>query len=842
MNFLRTGLFTALTSLMILSGCGDLFQKDVKDNSLESNKFRANCELNIDEFALIMEEPIGDAIDCLGKNLRLFVKAVESKRPGYLSRKALENYIKRNRKDIKPEVLNALKSVFDINFLIYGEDPDFISTANIDALVNFAKLFNDKAATNFKPIFMDTDDINYDNYRQLRDQRIKGAALAIASGLREIFKTNRNGQVHKLDILNLLESFTTDNNGESMAKVRKLLFAKRVLLGGNKDEITHLELARLVENFSSYVLLTLDAVRSKHIRMDQESLIHFLNADVELLQNLIYSPSMGNRDGEFFFSLQDAIGAAEIFFKDLDLDDYYDLLKEGKQILMEGDAETITGKDLKKLFAHGLNVLKTGTYFHRFWASERVFLEFRPGRPIPANYEFKNLYTIFNSEKGRIDDFVRILKKYRFQKGENIAAFYTDEYHRNANAVFEIGMVEYAMKLVMKRFGCPNNTVNGSVVCNTAMTAEHAHMGKDYVYMTKDQVTNLIQKFQKALVKAELILPGREVNTAETITLLGSLFQYQSDENKVFDVNEATEFTISLFSSISIAEDVNDHFQALAKNNECTIDSYGRVEPGCFKKNFFRAVCLNYPDQFPKLYSSLGATVYENGKLVCKIPQVELNTAYLQRSIEAARTCNFYPSNKTEEIYYSKGDMMSVFLAMMHIETTILRWDVRKMNNTMDPDEVMDAYNIYSPALDGFLEKMPSIVKKLKKQIYQYLVKYEQVPNEKEFSSIWKFVKFLVSFNKSAPANRKTVASILVTISQQGAPDTFNCECLRTPNDIPEDQTTCSSSVGPISSVLRPARMTVGDKVVAMEIEADSDAKVRKYLESEFPEIFETFR
>ena len=168
MNFLKTSLLTGLlASLMLVGGCSDLFQKDVIDKSLETNKFKANCELNIDEFSLILEEPIGEAIDCLGKNLKLFIKSVESKKKGYLSRVALLNYIKRNRKDIKPEVLRALKSVFDINFLVYGEDRDYISEANVDALVKVAKIFNEKASTNFKPIFMDDDTVAV-SYTHLR--------------------------------------------------------------------------------------------------------------------------------------------------------------------------------------------------------------------------------------------------------------------------------------------------------------------------------------------------------------------------------------------------------------------------------------------------------------------------------------------------------------------------------------------------------------------------------------------------------------------------------------------------------------------------------------------------
>ncbi|MBA2404614.1 MAG: hypothetical protein H0V66_07575 [Bdellovibrionales bacterium] len=840
MNFLKTSLLVAsLSSLILISGCSDLFQKDVVDKTLGTNRFKANCELNIDEFSLILEEPIGEAIDCLGKNLKLFITAVESKRPGYLSRKSLMSYIKRNRKDIKPEVLNALQSVFDINFLVYGEDRDYISAANVDALVKVAKIFNDQASKVFKPVFMDTNTVEYDNYRHNRDQRIKPAALIISSALRDIFKANRTGgRVDQLNLNGMLDAFTTVNNEASISKVKQLLFAKKIILGGDKEELTHEELGRLVENFSSYVLIALDAIRYKDIRLNQESMIHFLNSDLELLNSLIYGGSMGDRSKEVFFTLNEVIDAVSLFSDDLDLGKYYDLLKEAKVIVMGGtQKETITGADFRRLFNHGFNLLKTGTLFHRFWSTERILLEARPGRPI--TYDFKNLYDLFGSEKKRVDDFVRILKNYRFLKGENISAFYTDDYMRNSNAVFEVAMYEYALTLVMKEFGCPKNTLKGTVACDGVPVLNG-------VYMKKEHVVDLVQKFRKVLIETGMILPGREVKTAETITLLGSLFQYQSDENKVFDVNEATEFAISLFTSIDVSKDLNAHFTKLNADKKCVMDNFKnrRISPECFKKHYFEGVCLNYPDQFPKLFASLGATVYENDpnrpgskKLVCKIPLDSPNMAYLDRAIKAARTCNVFP-NTDEEIFYSKGDTMSVFLAMMHIETTIIRWDTRKHNNVMDPAEVMDAYNIYSPALDGFLEKMPGVVKKLKKQIYQYMVKYERVPNDKEFSSIWKFLKFLVSFDKSATANRKTIASILVTIGEQGTPSLFDCSLLRNPDTIPEDYDPTKEKV--VTEVVPPTPLvlTRGDMELAQDIEKQPDSWIKWFLNLNWPDLF----
>ena len=182
---------------------------------------------------------------------------------------------------------------------------------------------------------------------------------------------------------------------------------------------------------------------------------------------------------------------------------------------------------------------------------------------------------------------------------------------------------------------------------------------------------------------------------------------------------------------------------------------------------------------------------------------------------------------------------MSVFLAMMHIETTIIRWDVRHHNNFMDSDEVMDAYTIYSPALDGFLVKMPPLVQRLKKQIYQFLVKYEKVPDAKEFSSLFKFARFLLSFNKEAPANRKTIASILVTIGENGTPSAFDCSLLRNPDEIPEDYAptipppTATPASGPLS--LSRADADLASSIDGAASDPESDQWVKRQVEALLP-------
>ena len=118
------------------------------------------------------------------------------------------------------------------------------------------------------------------------------------------------------------------------------------------------------------------------------------------------------------------------------------------------------------------------------------------------------------------------------------------------------------------------------------------------------------------------------------------------------------------------------------------------------------------------------------------------------------------------------------------------------------------------------------------------MVKYEKVPDQKDFSSIWKFAKFLLSFNKGATANRKTIASLLVTIGEQGTPSTFDCSLLRDPDHIPEDYDPNLQSVANRPVLSSSVPLTRGDAGLAQDIESSPDSLIKEFLSDNWPAVF----
>ena len=791
-------LFWPLLLLTFLSGCGDLFKNKVIKKEIDSSQFNATCNLDVDQFSKILSQNISSQIRCLGENLNIFIKFVETDKPGYMNRSALEAFLKTNRPDITPEILKALKAVYDLNYLLKGENREYISKANVDELIEFAVLFNAEASLTLYPLFTSKNEINF-SLHDAQWKWVRASTDKIVSGLNTIFNKNPGNGNRDLDIIALIQSFVTDATADDIAKIMKALFVKKVLFGGERGVLTHQEVnERVLKNFGPIALSVFDIVKFQHIKdFTQEKIFDLFQRNIESLGLIVMDSSMGNRDKELFFTVTEAMDLVDSFVtsETFKIHDWQTLIDEAKHVFMGGATDEVRGLDFKTLLGHANNILKTGTVFYSIYSNPKISPALDSTLPVMIDFsEFKHTYPLNLDE---LEHFERIAKKYRFFRGKFESSYYTKGIRRNPDAMVETYMYEYLLKMVIKSYGSPSTSSLGGYGIN------------------RDQLYALVSKLERVLVKLKLITPQHKDSLTDNISLLATLFQYQSDKNGVLDANEATEFAIALITSMDISKVMIDYY----KFKGCSFDKFNRVEASCFRQHFFKGLCESFDDgnkeayrggyrtYFPMMFEYIGA------KSCDQIQNTAANNLFLDVSIKAARGCNYYNDDHgkptSEEIYYSEGDMMTILMVLLHSEATTLRWDdiynKGNGNNLLDAAEMDRAYEIYSPALDGFLADKPGIIKSLKKQIYQYLVKYETVPDEKEFSSIWKFVKFLVSFKKQAPAPRKTLASILYQIGEQNKKTAiaankpqFDCNLMKDPDNIPFDPApTAAMSVEP---------------------------------------------
>ena len=118
------------TFLFLLAwGCSDLKKTKVESGLPENRRFSAGCKLEVNKFKNIFSDDSGEIpfqLDCLEKNMDIFIKFVVTDRPGYLSRVALENFVKLNLPDFEPQNLDVIRVLFKINHLLFGDSVDYI--------------------------------------------------------------------------------------------------------------------------------------------------------------------------------------------------------------------------------------------------------------------------------------------------------------------------------------------------------------------------------------------------------------------------------------------------------------------------------------------------------------------------------------------------------------------------------------------------------------------------------------------------------------------------------------------------------------------------------------------
>ena len=781
MNKLLTFLFL---SSFLLTSCGDLFMQKKKSKKVTLREL-VTCELNTEAFGDILTRDIKAEILCLQESLHLFMKIVKDEKPNRLNKIKLKKFLK-DKPEIDRNIFDIIDAVYDLSYLIFGGNVDNISRDNVDKLVDFLIVFNKhiwKIQYYFQNKYREENaKIDYDTH--MGERRIVfEEANHIAQHLLSIFIEQRpSGAEDFIDLNRFIDLFFKNGNQATYEKIKKLIFTKRIFLGESNKRITHLELKDLIYKAPTIVRVTLDLIRMNRFNFEYqqpEFLGLFKNDLKELKQVIYYDLNSKNYVAE----IKDIIGVVNEFLPDFSIDfsRYPKELEQLKGKLFGGTGgHRIDADEIGVILDHAVYLLDKGRFFFSIYDEYRDQLsDFKP-----ISYDIFRNYPTHNSlEESFRQDFARIASEYRFFKGSYSSPFYSNYFQRNPNGFFEIAMIEHLAKLLFKAYGQANPLARGGY------------------HMTLEQTKSFMLEYKRFLVHQGIVQIGRKkgcdkpntydchiddlergeehINAANNLVLLSTLFQYQSDgcdNGKVcLEVPEITEFAISLFTSL----DVQDFFIARMEERCPAVDNYGRISVACFRDNFMdvmnvpRSNGFSMRDYLPRLYVFLDQLKENN---------TDKFYDFFVQTEAFARTCTEYSNG--QEVPMRKEDMMAIFAGILNIESTMLKFD-KNNSNIMEHWEVMDAYySTYQGAIKGMVKDMNSALVPLSKQIFQFLIKYREVPSGA--AGITKFLRFLTRFNKKAPADRTTIAAILRIIGEQDASaqeNAFVCDKLKQPWD-----------------------------------------------------------
>lgn len=775
----RIHILITFISLFILTGCGDLFTKKEEQKEIKLNEL-ALCDLDTEAFKSILERNIQSDIACLKDSLNVFISAVKTDRPGYISKKILKEFLVTGPLDIEGDVIDIVDSIFDLAYIIIGGERNYIKKEDAQTLIDFVSHFNKHIWKSYK-YFTSEDEVNFS--RHLKEREIVFSDLkAIAIKLDSILNKNRS-EVQRIDLERFIVSFMS-SSPDLLNKVKSFIFLKRTFLGGENWTLTNLEMENLIKIIPGIAKAGYDVVKMEffEFKTQNHSLVKIFLNDLDIVRNsLFYGPDSKEVNFNIFDVLY-ALDSLDIDLVDGGLTQYAREIIKVKEVLLGRGGEHFAGDDIHGLVDHLDEVLSKSNLFYNvyaFYAEELNSTE-------PITHDFSEFEVHNSKEEEYLQDFAKIVNNYKFLKGSYTLPYFTHKYYRNPNAYIEIAGLEYLIKLVMSKYGSVDDKARGGA------------------HMTLDQTVGLVEDFKWILKDIGIITIGKKgggevAGVADNFVLMSTLFQFQSDgcsgDKICMEVPEATEFLTGLITALDVKDFFIDQMLELCKDD---LDSFDRIAPTCFRNNFIKVIETpikgdgrRIADYMPLFYEYLQGLVKG---LDSDTPIIESKKykKFILETESFTRTCMYYDKKKTDEVYLKATDAFAVFAGLLNVESTILRFDADKNNvvdsrNSFGKNEVLRAYNdVYKGAVKALVvDQAGALFGRFSRPIFQYLVKYGKVPDTSKFKSIWQFLRFLLKSNKNADLNRVNVASILKTLSEQsenGKLHPFKCEeCLRDP-------------------------------------------------------------
>lgn len=763
--------FIVLAQLLV--GC-DLFMTTQKKS--ESFNAGARCDLNTEALGKYFTEIIEPELKCLESSLKEFIGIVTTDRPGFLSLDGLIEFATKDINDFDTDLIGPISGIFEMNSLLYGDNPRYIAKKNVSSLVEvFIKVNRTIVEKSVYKFFTDSSDKDYDVHNE-RKASIFEAFITISNILKEEYKAN----VNSLVFTSFLDKFEKLDDSNIIENSEKLIFIKKIFLGGDKNIFTSIELNRLLGLMPDLIKFVFDVSQFPYISKDlndEEGMIQTLNAGSKVvLKSLYYHET----SAEQIFTIDDLFDAVGIFYpKIMDYKKYSPELKKLKKSVLLTDNDSFSGEEIYYLIDKIVHEnLDRGEFFYRAYMLNQFDLD----APQSINQDLSNIIFATSKEKDYFNVFNRIVKNYSYFKGSKKSAIFGNKIVRSPYSIFEISVLESLITKVISNYA----SINDNSLVNR-------------VGLAQKDLDKIFVDFKKPLIDEGIVFLDKDTgkdrlkSTAETFTLMVTLFQAQSSGDAIMSVEELTEFAIGLLSSSSIGAFLHEQFSMLClKDSSCELDDIGRYAPQFYRDNLFTVLDMSYGGKKIKdYYPGVADYLEKNDK-----------DEFLKIAENFSRSCATFDDGT--DVPMEQGDYFSMLVGLTAIEQTINRFDkhgvysslIRGYEPTADgilqPDEVMNAYPIYKSAIEEIIPV--GFLKKYSKGFFQYLIKYEKVPDVEDIKSLrdfWRafkngahFIKFLFTPQRSraASADRYTLAKILEVLSEfspESKENPFPCEKLR---------------------------------------------------------------
>lgn len=476
------------------------------------------------------------------------------------------------------------------------------------------------------------------------------------------------------------ESFPIDKKYLSVAP-----FGKVLLVGGQKDNFSKLELLNILEKSSDLAGVFFDVAYSNsetHTEQDMRKL-HYLT--VKKLRLLIT-----NQKYLHVTTIEDLMSMMSEILNKESLITYTPTVEIMKEKVLGGYASSVTVADISQSLEIAEDFL--GKYFYMDISYDAYQGQIEtPRRVYHLSYRHHKDFKHFN--KDQILEYKKLfteqVTKFRIFTLSDGTQYYGNEYRRTKYGLMRNFMIKYAAQILMKAFG-------------------HKLIDKDTYAVNMQELNTVLWHFKPVLEDYEMWTKFPDTFSRNVI-LLSDLFQGQSDGNLAMDPDEAAEYgTLALFA-IKSAGDVVEEIK-----KECEWVSGKGVEGftlECYRREFFDAFLnkMNMKERLPKLNAYISSISNKEAR------------EFLVAVEGFARESNDPDRPET------KKDLVLLIGAMLNIESTFLRYDVDK-SNYIEADELLSAYPVYEDAI-MMVADLEESKRGYAKSIFLYMIKYMEQPS-----------------------------------------------------------------------------------------------------------------
>jgi hypothetical protein len=681
--FLKCLLFIVTISVC---SCGYVSDKSPQGAEVYRSSELQSCKIDIEQLSQIFKSIQKPQILCIQENFIQYIKYIRNSSQNSISESELIEFVNKMYPNQNESISKSLKVLFDLNMILLGDPKGHISKENIIPLFDFINILNVEAV-NINQILSDMKaDELADHYWQNRDH-LRSSTERFSSAAAQIIESSQDKLNQQVNIKQFILDMTNNLGVKNLnlEVIDSLLFAKKLLVSGEKENISRYELKYLFSKLPQVLMQVYDLQYSNktHFNNDEE----FARFKLQNVQSL-YHLLQFNQSNFSLLTIDQLLNTLSTITKNSNINNFKISIVSLKSKLLNNSSDSITLSDTKK-FLDLYNEYTEKNYFNTvtYNAYNDIMKTHQPILSL-EQLDMPDRYDLLSAKRVKELhlDFNETAVKTRYYREEQEGIPYIgSEIRRNKYGFLQTQTTSFIIDKLLKAYG---------------------HQDQDTHYqLNVDEFKIFLSEMEPVLRELKLWSPDKSF--AQNTILMADLFQTNSNGDLLLTTTEGTEYAQLAFSATELAKKAGEKLTPVCDIGENSKDP--TIETQCYNDNFFSLILneLNEKQYFPSLNKYIESSTLQEMK------------EYLE-SVEsfARETPMSAPINLRESSL--------IIGSMLNIESTFMRFD-KNNDNIIDFNELDDAFNIYKNMIISIAKLKPN-QEVYAKSVFLYMVTKSKPP------------------------------------------------------------------------------------------------------------------